>query len=402
MSLGDSFSRAAAWVRAALAHFEAGNTVLQRKGVVLAQHHERSKKEQRDGRQRKPQARNLGVVAGHAHVAPDGIHYHNERKWQQYVVVQRVVANGVFGGHAELKGASKRSGIKPNEKTPAGAGVFLKKLVGASGRPTICGLLFRLSFEPSAALWRLFPALWRLWRKGCAGCPLGGQVHELLRGHCLAVGVGHGGRGFGAAAVAAIGQHHIFDLHRAVVDVKLLEQPSRQVGEPGGIGAAGAHEVGHEGGIVAVAAHAPDVQVVQALHAGPAQHKLPHLLQINAIGHGLQAQPDGVAQQAPRADSNDDQQPEADDRVEPRPTRVVGNGPAHHHAQTHQGIGEHVQVGPAHVHVALLPGPEQPGREAINGNACAGQQHHRAALHGLGVAQVVDGFPQDEAQRPVE
>ena len=75
---------------------------------------------------------------------------------------------------------------------------------------------------------------------------------------------------------------------------------------------------------------------------------------------------------------------------------------AHHHAHAHQRIGEHVQVGAAHVHVALLPAAEQQGRHAIDQNADAGQYHHPAAIHRLGMAQVVNGFPQNKAQRGVE
>ena len=154
-------------------------------------------------------------------------------------------------------------------------------------------------------------------------------------------------------------------------------------------------------------AHRPDVQIMDRHHAGLAFEEISDCLRVDAIRHRIKRHRHRFAQQPPGAaqDHRDDDQ--AQRRVDPVQPGLEDQQPRHHHRRRNPGIGEHVKIGAADIHIALAPARKQPGGDAVDENPARRHRHDDAARHRLRIRQPPhrldgNGATGDEQQHGVE
>ena len=146
-------------------------------------------------------------------------------------------------------------------------------------------------------------------------------------------------------------------------------------------------------------ADGPDVQVVHVHHSGDLFHLFHNLVRVDFFRYGINAQPQALRQQLPGGNQDDKGNHDADNRVYPVPAGKADHDAGYHHAHGNQRIGQHVQVGTAHVDIVILLGNQQPGGESVHQDADAGgpADGARVDLDRTGIQQFLNAFNQDDA-----
>jgi len=80
-------------------------------------------------------------------------------------------------------------------------------------------------------------------------------------------------------------------------------------------------------------AQTPDVEVMDFGHAGKLFEETFDRTGIDPARHSIESEADGIAQQTPCSDKNDDDDDETADRIEQQPAGAENNNAGHYHAR---------------------------------------------------------------------
>ena len=144
-------------------------------------------------------------------------------------------------------------------------------------------------------------------------------------------------------------------------------------------------------------AHGPDVQIMQAGDARQVLQIAAHIDDADTLWHGIHGHIQRFPQQAPGAPNDRCGDEQACDRIDPGPAGQEQHGAGNHDPGRDGGVRRQMRKGASDIQIVPPPGHQQPGRQAVDDNGDAGNDHDRQSVRMLRIAETQDRFPCNRA-----
>src|SRR5690606_35844280 len=159
-------------------------------------------------------------------------------------------------------------------------------------------------------------------------------------------------------------------------------------------GGVGDHDVTPHGRVAA--GERPYVQVVDFLDAGYGPERGMHVAEVDVAGDGLEQDVDGLADEAPGADEDQECDNDGYDRVGRHPAGEEDDESGGDGADGAEQVAEHVEVCAPEVEVVAGGGVEQECGDDVDDQPGSGDAEHQCALNVLRLSEPRVCLPQDD------